>query len=119
MFLKKENNNNSLVLICSIIHELKQSIKKPKLFWISAAAPLTSVILSTLLVFLLRTKVPRIAVVRTDIIKLQIGTPKLIPTRIVIYNQLLISSFGVLYIDWSFARGLESSISEHAVLFWF
>ncbi|XP_022143674.1 probable sulfate transporter 3.4 [Momordica charantia] len=39
------------------------SIKKPKLFWISAAAPLTSVILSTLLVFLLRTKVPRIAVI--------------------------------------------------------
>ncbi|KAK9706045.1 hypothetical protein RND81_07G101100 [Saponaria officinalis] len=30
------------------------SIKKPKLFWISAAAPLTSVIISTLLVFCLK-----------------------------------------------------------------
>lgn len=39
------------------------SIKKPKLFWISAAAPLTSVILSTLLVFLLRAKFPGISVI--------------------------------------------------------
>ncbi|XP_022992190.1 probable sulfate transporter 3.4 [Cucurbita maxima] len=39
------------------------SIKKPKLFWISAAAPLTSVILSTLLVFLLREKAPGISVI--------------------------------------------------------
>ncbi|XP_023000335.1 probable sulfate transporter 3.4 [Cucurbita maxima] len=39
------------------------SIKKPKLFWISAAAPLTSVILSTILVFLLREKVPGISVI--------------------------------------------------------
>ncbi|KAH7511892.1 hypothetical protein FEM48_Zijuj12G0031200 [Ziziphus jujuba var. spinosa] len=34
----------------------KISLKKPKLFWISAAAPLTSVIVSTLLVFLLKSK---------------------------------------------------------------
>ncbi|CAK9310468.1 unnamed protein product [Citrullus colocynthis] len=39
------------------------SIKKPKLFWISAAAPLTSVILSTLLVFSLRAKFPGISVI--------------------------------------------------------
>ncbi|KAL5836009.1 hypothetical protein ACOSQ4_015506 [Xanthoceras sorbifolium] len=32
------------------------SLKKPKLFWISAAAPLVSVILSTLLVFLLKSR---------------------------------------------------------------
>lgn len=65
--------------MCSIVHELTQSIKKPKLFWISAAAPLTSVILSTLLVFLLRAKFPGISVVRIDILKLQICTLKLIP----------------------------------------
>ncbi|KAH7866853.1 hypothetical protein Vadar_025826 [Vaccinium darrowii] len=32
------------------------SMRKPKLFWISAAAPLTSVILSTLIMYLLRSK---------------------------------------------------------------
>ncbi|XP_057451355.1 probable sulfate transporter 3.4 [Lotus japonicus] len=39
------------------------SMKKPKLFWVSAAAPLTSVILSTILVFLLRHKTHHIAVI--------------------------------------------------------
>ncbi|KAF8389000.1 hypothetical protein HHK36_025685 [Tetracentron sinense] len=39
------------------------SMRKPKLFWISAAAPLTSVLLSTLLVFLLRTKVNEISTI--------------------------------------------------------
>ncbi|KAK7271897.1 hypothetical protein RJT34_28157 [Clitoria ternatea] len=39
------------------------SLKKPKLFWVSAAAPLTSVILSTILIFLLRNKTHEIAVI--------------------------------------------------------
>ncbi|KAG8497082.1 hypothetical protein CXB51_008324 [Gossypium anomalum] len=39
------------------------SMKKPKLFWISAAAPLTSVILSTLLVFLIKSKVHGISII--------------------------------------------------------
>ncbi|KAK4267471.1 hypothetical protein QN277_024248 [Acacia crassicarpa] len=39
------------------------SLKKPKLFWVSAAAPLTSVILSTVLVFLLRDKAHGIAII--------------------------------------------------------
>ncbi|KAJ7951807.1 sulfate transporter 3 1 [Quillaja saponaria] len=39
------------------------SMRKPKLFWVSAAAPLTSVVLSTLLVFLLRHKAHGIAVI--------------------------------------------------------
>ncbi|XP_062089523.1 probable sulfate transporter 3.4 [Humulus lupulus] len=37
------------------------SMKWPKLFWVSAAAPLTSVILSTLIVFLLKSKSPNIS----------------------------------------------------------
>ncbi|KAK4427514.1 putative sulfate transporter 3.4 [Sesamum alatum] len=36
------------------------SLRKPKLFWISAAAPLASVVLSTLLVVCLKSKVPGI-----------------------------------------------------------
>ncbi|XP_030526149.1 probable sulfate transporter 3.4 [Rhodamnia argentea] len=39
------------------------SIKRPKLFWISAAAPLTSVVLSTILVFLLRSKARGISII--------------------------------------------------------
>ncbi|CAL5210670.1 unnamed protein product [Lathyrus oleraceus] len=39
------------------------SMKKPKLFWISAAAPLTSVILSTILVFSMRHKIHKIAII--------------------------------------------------------
>ncbi|KAK2432538.1 putative sulfate transporter 3.4 [Trifolium repens] len=39
------------------------SLKKPKLFWISAAAPLTSVILSTILVFSMRNKIHKIAII--------------------------------------------------------
>ncbi|KAK7349171.1 hypothetical protein VNO77_06325 [Canavalia gladiata] len=39
------------------------SLKKPKLFWVSAAAPLTSVILSTILVFILRNKTHEIAII--------------------------------------------------------
>ncbi|KAF5466641.1 hypothetical protein F2P56_016547 [Juglans regia] len=39
------------------------SIRKPKLFWVSAAAPLTSVVLSTLLVFLLKSKTQEIPII--------------------------------------------------------
>lgn len=39
------------------------SLKRPKLFWISAAAPLTSVILSTILVFSMRHKINKIAII--------------------------------------------------------
>lgn len=39
------------------------SIRRPKLFWISAAAPLTSVVLSTTLVFLLRSKAHGITII--------------------------------------------------------
>lgn len=41
-----------------------QSMRKPKLFWVSAAAPLSSVILSTLLVFLLKSKLHEVSTVR-------------------------------------------------------
>ena len=56
--------------ICFLTSEnsewLPQSLRKPNLFWVSAAAPLTSVILSTILVFLLRNKAHNIAIVRKD-----------------------------------------------------
>ncbi|KAL5823015.1 hypothetical protein ACOSQ4_020915 [Xanthoceras sorbifolium] len=39
------------------------SMRKPKLFWVSAAAPLTSVILSTLLVFCIKSKAHGISVI--------------------------------------------------------
>ncbi|KAF2301304.1 hypothetical protein GH714_022506 [Hevea brasiliensis] len=39
------------------------SMKKPKLFWVSAAAPLTSVIISTLLVFCLKSKIHGVSII--------------------------------------------------------
>ncbi|KAJ8756174.1 hypothetical protein K2173_024721 [Erythroxylum novogranatense] len=39
------------------------SMKKPKFFWVSAAAPLTSVIISTIIIFCLRSKVHKISVI--------------------------------------------------------
>lgn len=39
------------------------SLRRPQFFWASAAAPLTSVIFSTLLVFLLKSKAPDISVI--------------------------------------------------------
>ncbi|CAI0543200.1 unnamed protein product [Linum tenue] len=39
------------------------SAKKPKLFWVSALAPLTSVIISTLVVFILRSKLQKVATI--------------------------------------------------------
>uniref|UniRef100_A0A9I9DVH4 STAS domain-containing protein n=1 Tax=Cucumis melo TaxID=3656 RepID=A0A9I9DVH4_CUCME len=50
-------------VMSSVFHRKDESIKKPKLFWVSAAAPLTSVILSTILVFLLKAKFPGISVI--------------------------------------------------------
>ncbi|KAK6914920.1 STAS domain [Dillenia turbinata] len=41
----------------------KISMKKPKLFWVSAAAPLSSVIISTILVCLLKSKLPGISII--------------------------------------------------------
>ncbi|THF97355.1 hypothetical protein TEA_015903 [Camellia sinensis var. sinensis] len=38
-------------VLSSVFHHTNEGIKKPKLFWVSAGAPLVSVILSTLLVF--------------------------------------------------------------------
>ncbi|KAF2301331.1 hypothetical protein GH714_022827 [Hevea brasiliensis] len=42
---------------------LASSMKKPKLFWVSAAAPLTSVIISTLLVFCLKSKIHGVSII--------------------------------------------------------
>ncbi|KAH9800526.1 putative sulfate transporter 3.4 [Citrus sinensis] len=39
------------------------STRKPRLFWVSAAAPLTSVILSSLLIFLLKSKLKHVSII--------------------------------------------------------
>ncbi|KAJ4851004.1 putative sulfate transporter 3.4 [Turnera subulata] len=43
-------------VMSSVFSHREESMKRPKLFWVSAAAPLTSVILSTLFVFCLKSK---------------------------------------------------------------
>ncbi|KAE9621334.1 putative SLC26A/SulP transporter [Lupinus albus] len=52
-----------LVFLAFLLTTRHISLRKPKLFWISAAAPLTSVILSTIIVFLMRNKVHNIAII--------------------------------------------------------
>ncbi|KAH1240136.1 putative sulfate transporter 3.4 [Glycine max] len=50
-------------VLISVFKQRDESLKKPKLFWVSAAAPLTSVILSTIFVFILRNKTHKIAII--------------------------------------------------------
>ncbi|KAL6959119.1 putative sulfate transporter 3.4 [Sarracenia purpurea var. burkii] len=45
-----------IIFLVFLLTTRRISMMKPKLFWISAAAPLTSVVLSTLVVYLLRSK---------------------------------------------------------------
>lgn len=49
-----------------------QSIKKPKLFWVSAGAPLASVLLSTLLVFAFKAQNHGISVVSFSMLQILI-----------------------------------------------
>ncbi|KAL2929252.1 putative sulfate transporter 3.4 [Bienertia sinuspersici] len=55
------NKMQLIPVMSSIFSHKNESLKKPKLFWISAAAPLTSVIISTLLVFCLKSTTDKIA----------------------------------------------------------
>ncbi|KAL0816807.1 hypothetical protein Bca101_073251 [Brassica carinata] len=43
-------------VMSSVINTRSESMRKPKLFWISAASPLASVVISTLLVYVIRDK---------------------------------------------------------------
>ncbi|GAY54724.1 putative sulfate transporter 3.3 [Citrus sinensis] len=45
------NQMGLVPVMSSVFHNTKEGTKRPKLFWVSAGAPLVSVILSTLLVF--------------------------------------------------------------------
>ncbi|CAA7043879.1 unnamed protein product [Microthlaspi erraticum] len=50
-----------LVFLIILLTTRHISMKKPKLFWISAAAPLTSVVISTVFVYLIRSKTQSIS----------------------------------------------------------
>ncbi|KAK1551350.1 hypothetical protein Q3G72_034296 [Acer saccharum] len=64
---KKEWSWQTIVMGSSFLFLLlaarQISLKKPKLFWVSAAAPLVSVILSTLLVFLLKSRFQQVTTI--------------------------------------------------------
>ncbi|GFP99675.1 probable sulfate transporter 3.4 [Phtheirospermum japonicum] len=47
-------------VLSSVFHHKNESMRKPRLFWISAAAPLTSVVLSTILIVCLKSKLHNI-----------------------------------------------------------
>lgn len=49
--------NEKVASYCSLLKQcssIQQSARNPKLFWVSAAAPLVSVILSTVIVYLIK-----------------------------------------------------------------
>lgn len=88
-----------------------QGMRKPKLFWVSAAAPLVSVILSTLLVTLFRSKLHSIATVRLiaqDYYRLRC----FIDTLNCKFYQIF------CFLDWSFGKRFESTIIKHALFSW-
>ncbi|CAI0422763.1 unnamed protein product [Linum tenue] len=51
-------------VISSVFHSRDESMKNPKLFWVSAAAPLTSVIAATLASFMFSSKLHGVKIVR-------------------------------------------------------
>ncbi|KAG5537658.1 hypothetical protein RHGRI_024938 [Rhododendron griersonianum] len=60
------NRMQMVPVLSSVITHRNESRRKPELFWVSAAAPLTSVIFSTLIVYLFRSNVHGIPTVRYD-----------------------------------------------------
>lgn len=83
-------------------------MRKPKLFWISAASPLASVIISTLLVYLIRSKTQAISYVRTILTRL---------TNVTVKTQTKRDS--IFIADWTFTKGFESTFIKHVVLQWY
>lgn len=85
-----------------------QSMKKPKLFWVSAGAPLLSVIVSTLLVFVFRADRHGISVVSFPL-------PPINQFSVFLslcFTEIL-KSFSLL-IDREITRRFESTVLEHA-----
>ena len=79
-------------------------MRKPKLFWISAASPLASVVISTLLVYVIRDKTHAISFVSTFL------------TRLVEIEMTKAHRDSIFDADWPSAKGFESSFSKHVVL---
>ena len=97
-----------MVLKSWIFTELTQSMKRPKLFWVSAAAPLTSVILSTLLVFCLKLKSHKISVVRIHMLSL---LPSMQTTNSHSFRVAPLNLISFRSTDWLPAKGFESTFS--------
>lgn len=93
-----------LLSICSL-----QSIKKPSLFWVSAGAPLVSVILATLVVFASKAQHHGISVVSLCSLFAMLST---------FWFQFCLTIFMDDVLDWKIARRVESSFMEHVTFSW-
>lgn len=100
-----------------------QGTKRPKLFWVSAGAPLVSVILSTLLVFAFKAQHHGISVVScllgshlSNKIKIKLKTALHINCLLFIGLNVHHAIFSVT--DWKTARRVKSSFVEHAEISW-
>lgn len=96
-----------------------QSMRRPKLFWVSAAAPLTSVILSTLLVFFLKSKVPGISIVRTSTLSYKFPDKnQYMSEKSFLFRSMNLHKLNFWHTDWSLTKGSESTFIKYAVLPW-
>lgn len=80
-----------------------QNMRNPKFFWISAATPLASVILSTILVVLFKSKLHGVQTVRELVFLIQ---------TFYVYMVFWIDFFPT---DWAFAKGFESTFIKHVI----
>ena len=87
-----------------------QSMKKPRLFWVSAGAPLVSVILSTILVFAFKAQRQGISVV-----SFRVPFCCLSPLHEI---MLLIARPSRCLSDWKVTRRAKPSLMEHVAFSW-
>lgn len=92
-----------------------QSIKKPKLFWVSAGAPLLCVIISTLLVFAIKGQNHGISVVSINWIPTYYFILKIITLTLEFF---LWTSYWCCLLDWQIATRDKSSFMEYVALSW-
>ncbi|CAN1317417.1 Probable sulfate transporter 3.4 [Linum perenne] len=99
-------------VISSVFHNRDQSMKNPKLFWVSAAAPLTSVVAATLASFIFSSKLHGVKIKK----KYQIGhLPKGLNPPSLNMLQLLSSSHLSLVLKTGLVTGILSLTEGIAV----
>lgn len=94
-----------------------QSMRRPKLFWVSAGAPLVSVIISTLLVFAFKLQLHGISTVGVSGSLTKFNSFLSPFCWLWIYGVFSLFVF-FLWLDWKITRRVKSSFMELAAVPW-